>query len=293
MKITPYCVACLVQRQEERIRKYLDENLKLKYMKEVLTFIGNEKEEVTAPYLIGEIDEIHKKYFGDTDSYLDLKQEYNQLMLSKEDELQYIIKHSPDPLLTALKLARVGNYIDFGAMKEISNDKLRELLNRVENETIDVSEYKYFCDELFKGRNLVYITDNCGEIVLDKLFILTMKEYYPNLNISIIVRGTHVLNDATYEDAKEVGLTEIALVLGNGTKIPGTVLTEINKESKQAIDEADVIISKGQANFETLYGSGLNIYYMFLCKCDLFVKRFGMELYQGIFAKEKNIKLLY
>lgn len=293
MNITPYCISCLVQRQEERIRKYPDENKKLKFMKEVLNLIGNSKEDVSAPFLIGEIGEIHRKVFGDTDSYTDLKREYNQFMLNKESELKQVINKSSDSFLTALKLARAGNYIDFGAMNEISNEKLNDLLGSAEKETINQDEYENFCQELSSAKTVVYITDNCGEIVIDKLFIMTIKEKYPDVNIKIIVRGSDVLNDATIEDAIEVGLTEIASVLGNGTKIPGTVLTDINIEAKKAIYEADLIVSKGQANFETLYGSGLNIYYMFLCKCDLFVKRFNMELYKGIFANEKNIKLLY
>lgn len=293
MNITPYCISCLVQRQEERIRKYPDENKKLKFMKEVLNLIGNSKEDVSAPFLIGEIGEIHRKVFGDTDSYTDLKREYNQFMLNKESELKQVINKSSDSFLTALKLARAGNYIDFGAMNEISNEKLNDLLGSAEKETINQDEYENFCQELSSAKTVVYITDNCGEIVIDKLFIMTIKEKYPDVNIKIIVRGSDVLNDATIKDAIEVGLTEIASVLGNGTKIPGTVLTDINIEAKKAIYEADLIVSKGQANFETLYGSGLNIYYMFLCKCDLFVKRFNMELYKGIFANEKNIKLLY
>ncbi|MDF2587214.1 MAG: hypothetical protein K0S41_1055 [Anaerocolumna sp.] len=293
MNITPYCISCLVQRQEERIRKYPDENKKLKFMKEVLNLIGNSKEDVSAPFLIGEIGEIHRKVFGDTDSYTDLKREYNQFMLNKESELKQVINKSSDSFLTALKLARAGNYIDFGAMNEISNEKLNDLLGSAEKETINQDEYENFCQELSSAKTVVYITDNCGEIVIDKLFIMTIKEKYPDINIKVIVRGSDVLNDATIEDAIEVGLTEIASVLGNGTKIPGTVLTDINIKAKKAIYEADLIVSKGQANFETLYGSGLNIYYMFLCKCDLFVKRFNMELYKGIFANEKNIKLLY
>lgn len=293
MNITPYCISCLVQRQEERIRNYNDESKKLYYMKEVLKLIGNAKEDVTAPFLFGEISELHKRVFGDKDSYIELKKEYNQFMLSKESELKEIIQKSKDPLLTALKMARAGNYIDFAAMSVINNDKLNELLESVEKETIDQIEYETFCQDLYKAKKITYITDNCGEIVLDKLFIKIIKERFPYINIKIIVRGADVVNDATIDDAEEVGLTKIAQVYGNGTNKPGTILSDISEEAKDAIYEADIIISKGQANFETLYGSGLNIYYMLLCKCDLFVKRFNMELYKGVFANEKHIKIQY
>jgi len=289
MKATTYCLACLIQRQEERIRKYADEDKKTKYLKEVMNMIATSREDASAPHLIGKIQDIHIKYFGDIDSYIDLKKEYNQVLISKEIEINKLIKQSQNKLITALKYARAGNYIDFGAMKEISNDKLEELLSTAENENIDSDEYQRFFSDLSSAKNLVYLTDNCGEIVLDKLLIITIKEYFPKLTVTTIVRGRNILNDATYEDAKQVGMTEITRVVGNGTNIPGTSLSEVSKEAREIIDSADIVISKGQANFESLYGCGLNIYYMFLCKCELFVKRFKMEKFKGVFINEKNV----
>ena len=102
------------------------------------------------------------------------------------------------------------------------------------------------------------------------------------------LRGKKILNDATMEDARMIGLTEIADVIDNGTEIAGTCLELIDIKAKECIEAADVIISKGQGNFETLNGCGLNIYYLFLCKCEWFVKRFGMEQFKGVFINDKN-----
>jgi len=99
-------------------------------------------------------------------------------------------------------------------------------------------------------------------------------------------------NDATILDAEEIGLVNIVNVIDNGTDIPGTQLNKINRKSREIIDNADLIIAKGQGNFETLFGCDKNIYYIFLCKCDLFVNRFNMEKFNGIFANEKDIKEL-
>lgn len=139
---------------------------------------------------------------------------------------------------------------------------------------------------------MVCLMDNSGEIVFDKIFISLIKEIYPEIIIDVVVMGKPVHNDATIIDAEEVGLSKIANVIDNGTDIPGTQLNEINIEVKEKIDNADLIISKGQGNFETLFGCGKNIYYIFLCKCDLFTKRFNMEKFQGIFINESNVKIV-
>lgn len=133
----------------------------------------------------------------------------------------------------------------------------------------------------------MYLTDNCGEIVMDKILIQQIQKKYPDLEIAILVRGAEVINDATMEDAAQVGLTEIARVLPNGTDIAGTWLEELSQEAKAVLESADVIISKGQGNFETLRKCGLNIYYIFLCKCDLFANTFQVPKLTGMLINEK------
>jgi Uncharacterized conserved protein len=127
--------------------------------------------------------------------------------------------------------------------------------------------------------------------VLDKILLEIIKESYPELNITVVVRGKPVVNDATLEDAQMVGLTDLVRVIGNGTEVGGTYLEEIDKQVLALIQSADLIISKGQGNFETLHGCGLNIYYIFLCKCEWFVKRFKLEKFKGVFVNERNIKI--
>lgn len=163
---------------------------------------------------------------------------------------------------------------------------LQTILERAKDEKISKEVYDSFVKDLEQARTLVYLTDNCGEIVLDKLFIRLLKERYDNLEITVIVRGKEVINDATMEDAEEVGLTELVTCIGNGSDAPGTVLEELSEEARQRILQADVIISKGQGNFESMAGCGLHPYFLFLCKCDLFVERFGLERFSSVFMKE-------
>ena len=131
------------------------------------------------------------------------------------------------------------------------------------------------------------ITDNCGEIVTDKLLISVLRDINPGLHVTVIVRGRPAVNDATMEDARQVGMEEAAhLVSGNGTGMPGNVIGAVSDEAAGDIDKADVMIAKGQGNYEGLSGCGLNIFYLFLCKCELFRRRFNVPAFAGIITHE-------
>ena len=139
-----------------------------------------------------------------------------------------------------------------------------------------------------KASNVVYITDNCGEIVLDKIAIQMLKKTFPNIRVTALVRGLPAGNDATMEDAEFCGLTDIVPVLGNGSDVGGTWFHGISTHARELLQSADVILAKGQGNYETMHGCGLNIYYLFLCKCDWFQQLFHAKLLQGMFINEKR-----
>lgn len=289
MKINAFCMSCLVQAQARRIQKFQDEEKKACYMREVLHMIAESDPKWSAPALLEPISKLYEKYWGMQNDLEEEKKTFNELLLSMEDDLEQKIRSRKDPLEAALCLARLGNYIDFSALGEVSAEKLLELLAQAEQETLDTAEYRHFCKDLKDGKHLVYLTDNCGEIVLDKILIKLLREQYPQLMIEVLVRGVAVTNDATVEDARYVGLTKVAPVFGNGSGIAGTELTHISKEAKEKLEQADLILSKGQGNFETLHTCGLNIYYLFLCKCDWFMQRFHAEHLKGMFVNETRI----
>ena len=289
MKINAFCMSCLVQAQARRIQKFQDEEKKACYMREVLHMIAESDPKWSAPALLEPISKLYEKYWGMQNDLEEEKKTFNELLLSMEDDLEQKIRSRKDPLEAALCLARLGNYIDFSALGEVSAERLLELLAQAERETLDTAEYRHFCKDLKDGKHLVYLTDNCGEIVLDKILIKLLREQYPQLMIEVLVRGVAVTNDATVEDARYVGLTDVAPVFGNGSGIAGTELTHISKEAKEKLEKADLILSKGQGNFETLHTCGLNIYYLFLCKCDWFMQRFHAEHLKGMFVNETRI----
>ena len=290
MEMNARCIACLIKKQDEKIRKESDEKKKLSYMKEVLHILGNSKDEETMPWLSNQIDALYAKTFPHAVlPYAAIKKHYNDMMCAKEADIRKQIQCKEDALAYAIQLARVGNYIDFGAMSDVNEKKLNELLENCFQITFEPKELENFRTEVLHAKKLVYITDNAGEIVLDGIFLTVLKKLNASLDICVIVRGVPVLNDATYADAQKVGLTELVRVIPNGTDVPGTPLNEVSEEALEEIEHADLCIAKGQGNFETLHGCGRNIYYLFLCKCQLFVKKFGVERFAPILSNEKRI----
>ncbi|MBC8570304.1 DUF89 family protein [Oscillospiraceae bacterium NSJ-54] len=283
-------MSCIVRREEEKIRPLSDETLKKEYMVRVLGLLSEHSGE-PAPVASVYLKELGEEMLGATPSFREINKGYNRLMLLTEPDLREKIAAAKDPLSAAMRYARVGNYIDFGAMENVDKEVLEGLLDRALEEELDPGTYAAFLADLEKAERLVYLTDNCGEIVADKLLIEELKRRYPGLSITAVVRGAETINDATLIDAEEVGLTDVVPVMGSGVALPGTYLPFLSGEARDALTGADVIIAKGQGNFETLHECGLNIYYLFLCKCELFTRRFGMKQYAGIFANERRILL--
>ena len=151
---------------------------------------------------------------------------------------------------------------------------------------LDREIYGKLCRDLEKGKNLLYLTDNAGEIGFDRIFAQQIARRYPNIQITFCVRGGATLNDATREDAAEVGVP--FPVIDNGNDIAGTVPEKLGHEAKAALETADVIIAKGQANAETLLDSGYNIYYAFLVKCIRFQERFRKPKLTPMLVSERE-----
>ena len=206
MNLSADCMLCLITRQAEQLDPLLDEETKSSYMRDVLRAIAGASPGESAPVVLERINRLRKRYFRVPTGFERLKQEYNGLLLRREPVLRARIERSPDPLRTAVKLARAGNYIDFGAMGTIENEKLDLLLDGADTEELDETVYGAFVQDLEQARALAYLTDNCGEIVLDKLLIGAIRRRFPALSVTAVVRGRPVLNDATMDDAVAVGL---------------------------------------------------------------------------------------
>lgn len=284
------CMCCLLNQQERLIENFKDEEKKTAFMREVMALLGNSRPEHNAPWMSALLTELREKYYGKDEKIAQMKQEFNHLLLQMEPELEQEIQKSRDTLKEAIRFARIGNYIDFSAVEHVTKEEFLKLFRR-ENDYLDETEYNHLCRELGKASDLVYIMDNCGEIVLDKIVLRQLKKTYPELHITAMVRGGEAINDATLEDAEMVGITEEVPVITNNSSIQGVIYDKLTEEGKKILDAADLILAKGQGNFESLHGCGKNIYYLFLCKCQHFSKQFGVERFQGMLINEKRVSL--
>lgn len=283
------CIKCLTEKNMDRISEGATEEQKLAYLQGILGIISKAPVDVCAPVIVRDINNLSKEIFGTAQDYSKEKTYYNHLMLEKEESIRTKIHASENILLTALQYALVGNYIDFGAMHSVDDAYLEELLADVQKKAVAAEAYEKLQKDLSTCKRLVFLTDNAGEAVMDKLFIEVMKEIYAPEKITVLVKGSPVLNDVAMEDALEIGLDKVAEVVDNGNGIAGTWLPELSPKAGEILDEADVIISKGQANFETLRLCGKNIYYIFLCKCKLFCENFRVPQYTGMLIREKDL----
>lgn len=282
------CLKCMTNKFLCDYPESASEPERMEYTRRLFGILSSVKPEESSPVVMDDILKLQKEMFGISTDFTEIKQTFNKLMLEQEVRIAADINSSEHPIKRAIQYVMTGNYIDFGVL-EVDNDKLFELLGGVDEQLIDEQAFSDLYADLKNAKKLAFLTDNCGEIVLDKLLIKAIQSEFPDLHVDIIVREMPAVNDATMEDAIQTGLTEIAPVTGNGTSIAGTYLPKISAEASQIIHGADLLISKGQGNFESLQGCGLNIYYIFLCKCILFTKRFHKRLYEGILINEKNL----
>lgn len=280
MRISQSCAECLYKRQKNKTDN-------TEYLAEIKSLLDNRKETDTSPYMVYLFNKVHVRYFGKGADYSVIKKQYNDLVLAMEDSLRHEINSAEEPLAKAMMMSRAGNYIDFGAMNSVDRDEFLSLFSNTEMREYDRKTYESFLRECTDAKTFLLICDNCGEIVLDKLMLEQLKLRFPHLTVRAMVRGDNVLNDATAEDAKYVGLDAEAEIISNGEAVAGTIYEMLPDEAKNILDHSDVILAKGQGNYESLSGQGRHIFYEFLCKCELFTSRFNVPKLTGIFIEEK------
>jgi uncharacterized protein with ATP-grasp and redox domains len=202
------------------------------------------------------------------DPYKAIKQHSNDLAMAYADEFRRKILEAPDRVAYGVLIAAAGNIIDFGAKQHGSLDVEAEL-RTIDEREFGRFDFQEFSSRLAAAKKLLYISDNAGEIVFDRLLIETLTSTYPELEVTCAVRERPVINDAVASDALYVGLDEVARVVSSGSIYPGTILEETSPAFRQLFRDADLIISKGQGNFETLHADAdLRLFFILRIKCD-------------------------
>ncbi len=279
MRLDMNCIPCNIN-QAIRIADLLDlaPDTREAMMRELLAHLGGSDYGLSNPEIFGGTWEIITRHAGNPDPYRDTMSLYNRDLLALLPAVDTLINNAADPFLTALKAAIAGNLVDFAVHHRFTSDDLLRKIEAIEHTPfgIDHSERLRTC--LATARSLTYLGDNCGEIALDKLFIRRLTAWHPELSVRFIVRGQAVLNDVTMTDAAEVGMAEVATVLPSGDRTPGTVISRVSPEVRQAFDTADVVIAKGQGNFESLFDNGRpGVFHLFMVKCEPIARLLGMR----------------
>ena len=283
-----YCIECQLRRNLELVRKLGDEEKATRFAREWMAMVLRMPEDVPSPcYDLETTELLHRMYGVDRDRFREEKRSANAFALNQMEAVRAQIRQAEDPVYAGLQFAILGNYLDFSALQgQISFDVLSEMLEKAREIQVDRVCFDDFCRELAQGGRLLYLTDNAGEIVFDRLFAEELQRRWPELDITFCVRGGIAANDATREDAAAAGLS--FPVIDNGNSVAGTVLPLLGEQARQAMESADVILAKGMGNVETLLGSGFIIYYAFLVKCPRFQYLFQKPLMTPMLLRERR-----
>jgi len=228
---------------------------------------------------------------NDPDPFAAEKERQNAVVMELYPRLRSWVEESTNPLYTAAKLAILGNAIDFMVPQNVADieNTIRERLDF----PLDPKECEKLEENLRRSKRVLYFADNCGEIVLDKLFMETVKGLF-DIEFVLAVKSVPAMNDVTLKEARAVGVDHLAEVIENGIQgpVPGTILQRCSEALKQEIGKADLFIAKGGGNFDTLDEEKDHlprpIVFMLLSKCHPYFKTFGVEVNRPILYNYSN-----
>jgi damage-control phosphatase, subfamily I len=257
-----------------------DETLQETILKSTLEEIRNAEISKPPAYTATFIHRKIRQMLG-KDPFREIKSEYNRIALGLYPSLKSAIERSPDPLWTGARLAIAGNVIDFGIFTSVD---IEGAVRKALNTQIAVDDFDAFKEAVLKNDDILYLTDNAGEIVFDRLLIETLNRL--GKKVTAVVKGAPVLNDSTMEDAEETGLAAVCEFMDNGSDAVGTMLDWTSPAFQKTFHHARLVISKGQGNFETLAGNEKTIFFLFQSKCDVVSKE--LRLSKGSMLLKKS-----
>jgi len=276
------CFSCFMRQALDAARMASDDTaMQRKVLDEVAALLPTIALDAT-PVDIGQlVHRLVRKASGVADPYERVKKESSDLGLKLYPSLKSQVQGSEDPLLTALKIAGAGNIIDFGpkltvgpdrSMEQIVDDSFAQALQ----DSLDQAQYSAFKERLDRAQEILYLGDNTGEIVCDKILIEELVRQ--GKEVTFVTRGEPIINDVTLADARYVGLGKVATVITNGSDAPGTRLSDCSSEFMDVFQSAKLIISKGQGNFEGLSDVPGPIFFLFKVKCPVIAREVGSEI---------------
>ncbi len=275
MKVYLDCIPCFFRQALDSARFVTDdESVHERVLIEVMKLAENFQEVDNSPAMAQKIHRIIRQVTENPDPYKQQKRNSNELALKLLDELEEKVHSADDSIDAAIRLAIAGNIIDFGVHSSLEDDYIEKIITESLTAEFDDGHVEKFKKAVEKAEDVLYLGDNAGEIVFDRVLI----EHLPYEKITFAVKGSPVINDATMEDAEEVGLTEMVEVIDNGSDGPGTMLETCSGEFLERFEDADLIVSKGQGNYESLSEVDKNIYFILKAKCPVISRDLGCKI---------------
>ena len=268
------CAQCLMKRHVDAARPLGDDETATKFAKGLMEAFLSLPEGADSSQIGPAVTKLYTDLYGlEGDRYLEEKVASNAFAMERLPKIYAQIEKAKDPIYAALQLSILGNYLDFAALAgKVRFEDLERMLEQAENYDLSGPHYDRFLQELKTAKSFVLITDNAGEVVFDRVLAETIHRFYPEVNITFLVRGGPANNDALREDADIVGIP--FPVEDSGLCVGGTPLHQISEKARILLQNADMILAKGMGNTESLYNCGLPVYYAFLVKCARFEQVF-------------------
>jgi hypothetical protein len=283
MKLKPECIPCLLGRvlyEADLVTK--DEKLKTKALIESSkTLVENYNPKLSSAEIATMVHKTAYKILNNKDPYKELKEKSNKIALSMIPKVKSLISKSDDPLKTSMLCSIIGNILDFGIKGEsIDPNTLIEKFDKYYAEGLKYDDTNKIKKILKKAENIVFVADNCGEIVFDKILCQEIKKFNSKLKISLVVRGEPILTDATVKEATELGFEEVVNeILTTGTFAVGLNIKGIPDRLKIAFENSDLIICKGMANYEAFSETDYKpIAYLLRTKCTAIANDMNLPL---------------
>jgi len=274
MKTFLDCIPCIVRQTLDSVRLVTsNEAVHERVLREVLRATAEMDLQQSPPEMAQWIHRRIRELVGESDPYLEIKDRFNRMAEELYSTLLESVEESDDPMDTALRLAIAGNVIDFGVNGQLSETDVRQAVTHALSAWFD-ADVEEFTREVLDAQRILYLADNAGEIVFDRLLV----EQLPAGRVTVAVRGFPTINDATMRDAEQTGLTKLVEVMDNGSDAPGTILDDCSDAFVERFNEADLIIAKGQGNYETLCRTDKDIYFLLKAKCPLIAKQIGCRI---------------
>ncbi len=261
MKMQLACIPCSLRQALEAAQNATDNiELQTHIMDDCLKLASDYKSYSSSPALAREIHAVVRKYTGISDPYLKDKNAAIDAAMREYDNILAFIKEKGD-IYWALKASAAGNNIDMALSSEVD---IGEIMEKQINEEFSVCDDALFREKLKSSKTLLIIGDNAGESVFDCAFI----EALPPIDVTYAVKSAPIINDVTEKDAISSGLDRVSRIIPSGSNVPGTILSECTDEFLEIFRNADIVISKGQGNFETIEDAGRGIFFLLRAKCQ-------------------------